>query len=143
MSQRNDILDNFVDTVDGIKNVKIGKVSTKPEDFTKLARTAFPFVQVNIDGEERQDITMEHRLATMTVTCNVTIKAANKSKDVNDQLNEIHEAIEEALETDRTRGKKALLTEQVDTGTVTTKDFPLVSQTQTYVIQYYYTRGNS
>ena len=143
MSKREQSLNNFIETIQSITTPKIGKVSDKPVDFSKLARTAFPFVSINIDSEDREDITMQHRLCTMYVGVTTHIQAASKGVEANSQLNVIMEAIEEAVEVDRTRGGVALLTELREVEPMEESNFPIVSMKHTYVIQYYHNRGNT
>ena len=143
MSKRDDNLNHLMETIKSISSPKIGKVTDKPIEFAKLARTAFPIVSVNIDNEDREDITMQHRLCTMYVGVTAHIQAASKGAEANSQLNVIMEAIEKALEIDRTRGGYALLTELREVDPMEERNFPIVSMKHTYVIQYYHNRGNS
>lgn len=143
MSKRESNLNHFIDSIKSITSPKIGKVSDKPVELNKLARTAFPFVSINIDNEEREDITMQHRLCTMYVGVTTYIQAQSKGIEANSQLNTILEAIEEVVEVDRTRGRNALLTELRDVDPMEEGEFPIVSMKQTFVIQYYHNRGNT
>jgi hypothetical protein len=143
MSSRDKNLNHLIDTIGSILTPKIGKVSDKPVEFAKLARTAFPFIAINIDSEDREDITMQHRLCTMYVGITAHIQAAAKGNEANSQLNVIMEAIDKALEKDRTRGGNALLTELREVNTIEESNFPIVSLKHIYVIQYYHNRGNS
>ncbi len=117
-NKRKAILDDVVDKLKSITSPRLGKVSTKPEDFARLARTAFPFVQVEITDESKEDIAREWRLATMTVDITVHLDGKSKTEKVQQQLSDIVEAIEEKLEADRTRGGKAQLTELLEVGDI-------------------------
>ena len=55
----------------------------------------------------------------------------------------IVEAIEEKLEEDRTRSRKAKLTELLSVGDIQETGYPTVSQTLSFGIQYTYARGNT
>jgi hypothetical protein len=142
-NKRKAILDDVVDTLKSITSPRLGKVSAKPEDFTRLARTAFPFVQVEISDEAKEDIAMDWRLATMTVDITVHLDGKSKTETVQAQLADIIEVIEEKLEEDRTRGKKAQLTELLEVGDIQETGYPTVAQTMSVGIQYTYTRGNT
>jgi hypothetical protein len=142
-NKRKAILDDVVDKLKSITSPRLGKVSTKPEDFARLARTAFPFVQVEITDESKEDIAREWRLATMTVNITVHLDGKSKTEKVQQQLSDIVEAIEEKLEADRTRGGKAQLTELLEVGDIQETGYPTVSQTMSVGIQYTYTKGNT
>ena len=142
-NKRKAILNDVVDKLKSITTPRLGKVSTKPEDFARLARTAFPFVQVEITDETKEDITMDTRLATMTVDITVHLDGKSKTEKVQQQLSDIAEAIEEKLEEDRTRNRKAQLTELLEVGDIQETGYPTVAQTLSVGIQYTYTRGNT
>jgi hypothetical protein len=142
-NKRKAILDDVVDKLKSITNPRLGKVSTKPEDFARLARTAFPFVQVEITDESKEDIAREWRLATMTVDITVHLDGKSKTEKVQQQLSDIVEAIEEKLEADRTRGGKAQLTELLQVSDIQETGYPTVSQTMSVGIQYTYNKGNT
>lgn len=142
-SKRKEILNDVVDKLKTITSPRLGKISTKPEDFARLARTAFPFVQVEITGESKEDIAREWRLATMTVDITVHLEGKSKTENVQTQLADIIEAIEEKLEVDRTRGGKAQLTELLEVGDIQETGYPTVAQTMSVGIQYTYNKGNT
>tara|TARA_R110001599_G_scaffold34447_1_gene110152 strand:+ start:2420 stop:2857 length:438 start_codon:yes stop_codon:yes gene_type:complete len=142
-SKRKAILEDIVTQLKSISSPKIGKVSTKPEDFARLARTAFPFVQVEITDETKEDIAIEWRLATMTVDITVHLDGKSKTEQVQQQLADIIEVIEEKLEVDRSRGKQAQLTELLSVGDIQETGYPTVSQTMSVGVQYTYIRGNT
>lgn len=143
MSKKDLALKNLIETIEKVRSPRIGKVSDKPVDFSKLAKTAYPFIQIEIQNEDREDITMSHRLCTMYVGITAHIKSEVRGVEANHTLNELHAAIERAVEADRTRGKVALLTELREVNDVTEGNYPLVSQTYVYVIQYYHDRGQN
>lgn len=142
-NKRKAILEDVVAKVKSITSPRLGKVSTKPEDFTRLARTAFPFIQIEIANEDKEDIAMDWRLATLTVDITVHLDGKSKTEDVQSQLADIIEVIEEKLEEDRTRNKKAQLTELLEVGDIQETGYPTVSQTMSVGIQYTYNRGNT
>jgi hypothetical protein len=142
-SIRKDIINDVVTQLKTISTPRIGKVSEKPSDFTRLARTAYPLVQVNVESESKEDIAMEWRLATLELDIITHLDGKAKTEKTEEQLSEIVEAIEEKLEVDRTRGGKAQTTEVLDVGDIQTTDYPTVSQTIRVGIQYTYSKGNT
>lgn len=142
-NKRKAILNDVVEKLKSITSPRLGKVSTKPEDFARLARTAFPFVQIEIAGEDKEDIAMEWRLGTLTLAITVHLDGKSKTEQVQQQLSDIAEAIEEKLEADRTRGGKAQLTELLEVGDIQETGYPTVAQTLTVGIQYTYRKGNT
>lgn len=143
LSKRRLIIDDVVKTLKGIQSPRLGKISTKPEDFSRLARTAYPFVSVNVSGEEKEDIAVGRRLSTLTVDITIHLDGKSKTKNTEQQLADIIEVIEEELEKDRTRGKNALLTELLSVGEMQEISYPTVSQTMSVGIQYSYLTGNT
>lgn len=142
-SKRKLILEDVVDKIKSITSPRLGKVSAKPEDFARLARTAFPFVQIEIVDETKEDIAREWRLATLTVNITVHLDGKSKTEKVQTQLADIVEAIEEKLEQDRTRNGNAQLTELLEVSDIQETGYPTVSQTLSVGIQYTYTKGNT
>jgi len=143
LSKRRLIIDDVVAKLKTIKSPRLGKISTKPEDFSRLARTAFPFVEVIVAGEEKEDIAVGRRLSTLTVDITVHLDGKSKTAKTEQQLADIIEAVEEKLEEDRTRNRNALLTELLSVGEIQASGYPTVSQTMSVGIQYTYTTGNT
>ena len=142
-SIRKDIINDVVTQLKTITTPRIGKVSEKPSDFTRLARTAYPLVQVNVSSESKEDIAMDQRLATLELDIVTHLDGKSKTEKSEEQLSEIVEAIEEKLEVDRTRGSKAQLTEVLEVGDIQTSDYPTVNKTIRVGIQYTYSKGNT
>lgn len=142
-SNRKLILENIVQDLRSITNPKLGKISTKPEDFTRLARTAFPFVQVEITDESKEDIAMEWRLSTLTIAITVHLDGKSRTEKTQSQLAGIIDAIETVIERDRTRGGVAQLTELLEIGDMQETGYPTVAQTLSIGVQYTYSRGNT
>jgi hypothetical protein len=142
-SVRKLILSNIVDGLKQIRTPKLGKISTRPEDFARLARTAFPFVQVEITDESKEDIAMEWRLSTLTIAITVHVDGKNRTEKTQAQLADIISKIEAQIELDRTRGGVAQLTELLEIGDMQETGYPTVSQTLSIGVQYTYARGNT
>jgi len=140
---RRKILDNIVGELRSISNPKLGKISTRPEDFARLARTAFPYVQVEITDESREDIAMEWRLSTLTIAITVHLDGKSRTEQTQSQLASIIDAIETVIERDRTRGGVAQLTELLEIGDMQETGYPTVAQTLSIGVQYTYARGNT
>tara|TARA_R100000231_G_scaffold67001_3_gene53723 strand:- start:492 stop:926 length:435 start_codon:yes stop_codon:yes gene_type:complete len=142
-SIRKDIINDVIAKLKTITSPRIGKVSEKPSDFARLARTAYPFVQVSVESETKEDIAMEWRLSTLELAITVHLEGKSKTEKAEEQLSEIVEAIEEKLEVDRTRGSKAQITEVLEVGEIEVSSYPTVSQTIRVGIQYTYSRANT
>ena len=142
-SVRKDIINDVITKLKTITSPRIGKVSEKPGDFARLARTAYPFVQVNVENETKEDIAMEWRLATLQVAITVHIEGKSKTEKSEEQLADIIEAIEEKLEADRKRDSKAQTTEVLEVGEMEVSSYPTLAQTIRVGIQYTYSRGNT
>jgi hypothetical protein len=142
-SKRKLILSNIVAGLKQIRTPKLGKISTQPEDFARLARTAFPFVQVEITDESKEDIAMEWRLSTLTIAITVHLDGKNRTEKTQAQLADIIEKIEAQMELDRTRGGVAQLTELLEIGDMQETGYPTVSQTLSIGVQYTYAKGNT
>lgn len=142
-SKRKDIMNDLITKLKTIKSPRIGKVSEKPVDFARLARTAYPFLSVNVIEEAKEDIAMEWRLSTLTVGITVHIEGKSKTEKVEEQFADIIEAIEEKLEADRTRDGNAQTTEILEVEDIQVNAYPTVSQTIRVGVQYTYSRGNT
>ena len=114
MSIREDIIKDIVLKLEDINTVKMGSVTREPmfrdqTEFYGLARTNFPHVIVTGGNESRNDLTMGGsniiREGLMTVEIRTFVKASDKTIDAT--INDLIEAIEEKLDTDRTRNGKA------------------------------------
>jgi hypothetical protein len=111
-----------------------------------LARTAFPFIQVTITNETKEDIAMNSwRLATMDIDITVHLEGKSKTEKTEEQLADIIEAIEEKLEADRTRGgpENAQITEVLQVGDIEVSSYPTINQTIGVGVQYTYSQGNT
>ena len=141
-SKRFEIVKDVVTQLKTIKKPKLGVVTSKSEDLTRLAKTAFPHVRVDVLSETSEDIAMDAKLVTMPVTVTVSLMATDKGEGAESKVADIVEAIEEKLEQDRKRNKQAQTTELVEVSEITTLANPIVQTTMTYNIQYTHTRGN-
>jgi len=142
MSFRENIAENIVTVLKAVKiPVDIGYVTRDPFDFNKLSNAQYPAVLIQTAGEVREDSTIGdssiQRMGTITydVVCYV------KSKEIDKARNQIVEAVEEALDADRTRGGYAKDTQviniEVDDGSID----PIGGVIITVEVEYFYTRG--
>ncbi len=146
MSVREDIATNVVQTLQGITNPAVVIVSRNPINTSDLAITQYPAIIVRTSSEDRDDETMGGvRLAQVDYTVigyvRATASATTITNNIDTQRNALIEAVEEALEADRTRNGKALncyvSNVTVDDGSI----FPIGRVDITFTVQYKYTRG--
>lgn len=141
MSIREQILQDVVAAIKSNGLVNIPTVTREPADLNKLARTAFPCVQVESSNEVRNDITQGNttRLAQLEIFMNVWITGSNQDT----RRNEIVEYLEQIMDEDRTRGGLALDTEltRVEYRELG-ESAPYASMRLVWNIDYIYTRGN-
>ena len=121
-------------------------VSRNPINTTDLAITQYPAIMVRTAEESRADETMGNlRMGEIDYTIigfvRASASATTITNNIDTQRNQLIEAIEEALETDRERNSNALncyvSNVTVDDGTI----FPLGRVDITFTVQYKYTRG--
>lgn len=142
MSVRENIAGNIVTTLKDMREpVKASYVTREPFDFEKLSNAQYPAVLVQTTGESRADSTIGDTGINREGTITYQIVAYVKSKEIDTARNEIIEAIEEALDTDRTRGGYAKDTQvtavETDEGSID----PIGGVLLTVEVQYFYTRG--
>lgn len=146
MSVREDIATNIVQTLQGITSPSVVIVSRNPINTTDLAITQYPAIMVRTAEESRADETMGNlRMGEIDYTIigfvRASASATTITNNIDTQRNQLIEAIEEALETDRERNGNALncyvSNVTVDDGTI----FPLGRVDITFTVQYKYTRG--
>ena len=146
MSAREDIATNIVQTLQGITSPSVVIVSRNPINTTDLAITQYPAIMVRTAEESRADETMGNlRMGEIDYTIigfvRASASATTITNNIDTQRNQLIEAIEEALETDRERNSNALncyvSNVTVDDGTI----FPLGRVDITFTVQYKYTRG--
>jgi len=146
MSVREDIAIDIVSDLQGITNPAVVLVSRNPINTTDLSIAQYPCIFVRTTSEAREDLTQGgERLAEIDYTITGYVRAGSSATTINNnidtQRNKIAEAIEEAIEVDRTRNSKALnsyvSSVTVDDGTI----YPLGKIDITFTVQYKYSRG--
>lgn len=142
MSVRENIAGNIVTTLKDMREpVKAAYVTREPFDFEKLSNAQYPAVLVQTTGESRADSTIGDTGINREGTITYQIVAYVKSKEIDTARNEIIEAIEEALDTDRTRGGYAKDTQVTSVETDEGSIDPIGGVLLTVEVQYFYTRG--
>lgn len=101
MSIRNDIADNIIETLKEMTDPRPILVTREPFDVEKLAITQFPAIMVNSGNEQREDFDMLFKAGTITYTIRGFVRG---SAQLDQNKNDLIEAISETLEADRRRG---------------------------------------
>jgi len=142
MSIRENIAGNIVATLKAVKEpVNIGYVTRDPFDFDKLSNAQYPAVLIQTGDEAREDSTIGDSSIQRMGTITYDIVCYVKSKEIDKARNEIVEAVEEALDSDRTRGGYAKDTQviniEIDDGSID----PIGGVIISVEVEYFYTRG--
>ena len=142
MSIREDIAVNLVTTLQEIVDLKPALVTREPFDVEKLAITQFPAVMIATTNEDRLSETMGSagiRQGDITYT----IRAFVRGTELDKKRNDIIEAIEEAIDADRNRGKSSsvVLDTQVASIEVIDRLPPISEVVLTVNVRYIFTRG--
>jgi len=142
MSVRESIAENIVTTLKGMREpVSASYVTREPFDFEKLSNAQYPAVLVQTTGETRSDSTIGDTSIQRQGTITYQVVAYVKSATIDTARNEIIEAIEEALDADRTRGGYAKDTQVVNVDTDEGSIDPIGGVNLTIEVMYFYTRG--
>ena len=142
MSIREDIAVNLVQTLQNIDlPVKVQYVTREPFDFEKLSNAQFPAILVQSADEDRNDDTVGGSLSNRMATINYQLVCYVKGKEIDTARNNIIEAVEESLDTDRTRGGVALDTQIVSIETDEGSIAPIGGVILTLRVLYKYQRG--
>ena len=143
MSIRESIAANLVTTLTNMTApITLKKVTRDPFDYERLSNAQFPAAWVQSGDETREDISTGatiRRLGTITYR----VVGFVKGSSLDTARNEMVEAIEEVLDTDRTRGGFALDTQVVSVGTDEGSIEPVGGVTMDVVVKYVYSKGAS
>ena len=143
---REDIAKDIVQVLQGITEPAVVLVSRNPINTTDLSIAQYPAIFIRTTSELRDDATMtDLRFGEIEFTISGYVRANSSATTVNnsidEQKNNLIEAVEEALETDRTRNGKALNSFVsnivADDGSI----FPIGRVDITFTVRYKYTRG--
>lgn len=142
MSIREDIAVDLVDTLADIETpVKVKYVTREPFDFEKLSNAQFPAILVQSADEDRNDDTLGGSLSHRMATINYQLVCYVKGEKIDTIRNNIIEAVEESLDTDRTRGGVALDTQIISIETDEGSIAPVGGVIITLRVLYKYQRG--
>ena len=139
MSKRESIAASVVTALNGVSQIKF--VTREPFDFTKLSNAQFPAVIVQTGQETRDDITIGGSNITREGSIDYQIIGYVKDTAIDTARNTLVEYIEEALDTDRTRGGYALDTQVVSVETDEGSISPIGGVIVTVRVLYNFTRG--
>jgi hypothetical protein len=143
MSIREDIAANIVTVLTNISSpITLKKVTRDPFDYERLSNAQFPSAWVQSGEETREDISSGVAIRRQgTITYRIIGFVKGGSLDA--LRNEMIEAIEEALDLDRTRGSNALSTQVTSVGTDEGALEPIGGITMDVVVRYVYSKGTT
>lgn len=142
MSLRESIAANIVETLRDMRDpVSARYVTREPFDFEKLSNAQFPAILVQTTGETREDATIGGAGIKRFGTIDYQLTGFVKAAQIDAARNNLIEAIEEALDVDRTRGGYAKDTQVVAIETDEGAIDPIGGIIVTVRIMYDFTRG--
>lgn len=143
MSLREDIAKDIVTTLESIADLQPALVTREPFDVEKLAITQFPAIMITSTNEDRNTETMSAGIRQGTIA--YTVRAFVRGNEIDKKRNDLIEAIEEALDADRNRGKssRVVLDTQVVSIEVIDRLPPLGEVVLTVNVRYIFTRGTT
>jgi hypothetical protein len=144
MSIRESVAANIVTTLQAMTTpVQAKYVTREPFDFNKLSNAQFPAILVQSAREDRSDITIGAENIRREGTIDYELVGFVKATAIDTARNNLIEAIEEALDVDRTRGGFAkdtqIITIQTDEGAID----PIGGIIVTVRVMYNFIRGNT
>ena len=141
MSIREDLAANIVTTLTNMSSpITLKKVTRDPFDYERLSNAQFPSAWVQSGEETREDISSGVAIRRMgSITYRIIGFVKGNSLDA--LRNEMIEAIEEALDADRSRDGKALDTQVTSVGTDEGTLEPVGGITMDVVVRYVYNKG--
>ena len=144
MSVRESIASNIVTTLTSMSSpVSASYVTREPFEFNELSNAQFPAILVQSATETRGDITIGDTAITREATITYEVIGYVKSTTIDTARNNLIEAIEEALDADRTRGGNALDTQVVNIETDEGAIAPVGGVIVTVNVMYNFVRGNT
>jgi hypothetical protein len=142
MSVRENIAANIKTVLTAMSSpVAASYVTREPFDFTQLSNAQFPAILVQTAGESRSDETIGDSNIQRMGVITYDIVGYVKSSTIDTARNQLIEAIEEALDADRTRGGYAKDTQVVNVETDEGATDPVGGIIVTVEVEYFYTRG--
>jgi hypothetical protein len=142
MSIRESIAANIVTTLKAMRTpVQAKYVTREPFDFNKLSNAQFPAILVQTASESREDATIGGAGIKRFGTIDYSITGFVKAAEIDTARNELIEAIEEALDADRTRGDYAKDTQIISVETDEGSIDPIGGIIVSVRVMYDFTRG--
>jgi len=144
MSIRNDLADNIVEVLKDIRDPRPVLVTREPFDVEKLAITQFPAILIQTGVEDRDTETM-HTAGVRRGTITYQIRGFVRGTELGKKRNDLIEAIEEKLDSDRYREKTKSVVQnsQITRVEVIERLAPLAEFVMDYEINYYFVRGSA
>jgi hypothetical protein len=144
MSLRESIASNIVTTLQAMSSpVSASYVTREPFDFQKLSNAQFPAILVQTASESREDATIGGAGIKRFGTIDYQIVGYVKAATIDTARNNLIEAVEEALDTDRTRGGYAKDTQVISVETDEGSIDPIGGIIVTVRVLYDFTRGTT
>jgi hypothetical protein len=142
MSVRESVAANIVTTLQAMRSpIAARYVTREPFDFNKLSNAQFPAILVQSGIENREDITIGVGQIRREGVIEYTLLGFVKASAIDTARNNLIESIEEALDTDRTRGGYAKNTQVVAIETDEGAIDPIGGIIVTVRVMYNFTRG--
>jgi len=143
-SKRESIALDIVDVLQDVRSPRPVLVTREPFDVEKLAITQFPAILVQSNNETRDTETMStggHRRGTIIFN----IRGFVRGTELDKQRNELIEAIEETLDSDRYRNLEGSVVQnsQVTNIEVIERLAPLAEFLISFEVNYYFVRGEA
>lgn len=149
-SLREQIAENIEQVLSDIENPRPVLVTREPFDVEKLAITQFPAILIQMDTEERRTVTMgAPGVGRRTGTITYVLRGFVRGTELDSRRNQLIDAIETALDSDRYRGLAVTLEgnlvmdSQITTIEVQPRQPPLAEFGITFQVTYNYFRGQS
>ena len=144
MSVRESVATDIVTTLQATTTPVTPKyVTREPFEFSELSNAQFPAILVQTASETREDVTIGDDAIRREGIITYDLVGYVKSNAVDTARNQLIEAIEEALDTDRTRGGNALDTQIISIETDQGAIAPIGGIIVTVEVMYNFVRGNT
>lgn len=143
---RQQVSENIINVLKTINDPQPVLVTREPFAVTELAITQFPAILVTPSVEERETVTMGGlNTGRRQGTINYTILGYVRGNDLDKRRNDLIEAIEEALDSDRYRDlySGGVIDSQVKTIEIIDRLPPLAEFSIMFQVRYNYLRGST
>ena len=144
MSLRNEIAKNIEEVLQDIRDPRPVLVTREPFDVEKLAITQFPAILIATGSEERDTETMGSS-GVRRGTIQFQLRGFQRGTELDNKRNQLIEAIEEALDSDRYRSKTSgqVQNSMVASVEVIERLAPLAEFVINFEVTYYFQRGSA